>query len=98
MIKNYILSAWRNIRRQKTNSVIHIVGLSVGLGIFILIAWPIGYYLMDQWLMSFAYQTHIPWTLFGAALILSLTIAIATVVFQSVKAANTNPARVLRDE
>ena len=38
MFKNYILTAWRNLKRQKTNSVINILGLSLGLGIFILIA------------------------------------------------------------
>jgi putative ABC transport system permease protein len=63
-----------------------------------LIGWPVAYYFMKQWLKNFAYQTNISWVVFGTALMTSVLIAVITVVFQASRAANTNPAEVLRDE
>jgi putative ABC transport system permease protein len=63
-----------------------------------LIAWPIAYYVMNRWLQNFAFRTHLGiWTFFLATL-LALTIAILTVISQSVKTAMANPADTLRYE
>jgi len=66
--------------------------------IAILIAIPIAWYSMNRWLQDFAYKTDIGWTVFLAAGMTAVFIALATVCFQSVKAAVTNPVDSLRNE
>ena len=68
------------------------------IAISILIASPIAYYFMDQWLQNFAYRTSIEWWIFVVAGGLSLLIAIITVSFQTIKAALANPVDSLRYE
>jgi putative ABC transport system permease protein len=63
-----------------------------------LIGWPIAWYFMNAWLQDFAYKTTLSWLVFAAGLVISLMIALFTVLFQSYRAANANPAEVLRDE
>ena len=63
-----------------------------------IISWPLIYYLMSQWLQDFAYRTSLDWLLFMGATILTLILAMSTVGYHAMKAANTNPAEVLRDE
>ncbi len=64
----------------------------------IVIASPIAYYAMNQWLSDFAYRIEISWWMFAAAGGLALLIAFLTVGVQSVKAALANPARSLKSE
>ncbi len=64
----------------------------------IIIAIPIGWYMMDRWLEDFAYRIHISWGTFLLAGLLSLLIALLTVSFQSIRAALTNPAKTLKAE
>lgn len=66
--------------------------------IAILIASPIAYFLVDSWLADFAYRTPIDLWVFAAATIAALVIAIATISFQSLRAANRNPVETLKDE
>jgi len=63
-----------------------------------IIAVPIAWYIMNNWLMDFAYRTDIAWWMFGAAGLLVLMIAIVTVSFQVIKAAVANPIKSLRTE
>jgi putative ABC transport system permease protein len=62
------------------------------------IAWPLAYYLMNKWLEDYAYKTPIGWWIFALAGILSISIAIITVSYQSIKAASANPIKSLRYE
>ncbi|MEP7373272.1 MAG: FtsX-like permease family protein [Chitinophagaceae bacterium] len=62
------------------------------------IAIPIVWWAMDKWLQEYAYRIHISWWMFGLAGLIALAIAIATVSFQAIKAAITNPVRSLRTE
>ena len=64
----------------------------------IIIAIPIGWYMMGRWLEDFAYRVHISWGTFLLAGLLALLIALLTVSFQSIRAALTNPAKTLRAE
>ena len=66
--------------------------------ISILIASPIAYYFMDQWLLNFAYRTGIEWWIFAVAGGLSMIIAFITVSSQTIKAAFANPVDALRYE
>ena len=63
-----------------------------------LIAWPIGYWLMDSWLQNFAYRVDLSIWIFIMSAIISLGIALITVSYQSLKAANANPTESLRTE
>ena len=64
----------------------------------IVIASPIAYYFMNQWLADFAYRTPVQWWVFALAGGLALGIAFVTIGFQSVKAALANPVESLRSE
>ena len=63
-----------------------------------LIAFPVAWWAMNQWLEDFPYRINIGWWVFGVAIVAALLIAFITVSFQSVKAARTNPVKSLRTE
>ena len=62
------------------------------------IAAPLAYWAMEKWLQTFAYRISMHWWIFGLAMLIALTIALATVSFQAVKAALANPVKSLRNE
>ena len=62
------------------------------------LAFPVAYWVMNNWLKDFAYRIEISWWIFGLATLIALTIALATVSFQAVKAALANPVKSLRAE
>ena len=64
----------------------------------ILIASPIAYWAMNQWLQDFAYRVEISWWIFALAGILAIAIALLTVSYQSIRAALANPVKSLRTE
>ncbi|RNC92331.1 MAG: FtsX-like permease family protein [Allomuricauda sp.] len=64
----------------------------------LLIATPISWYVMNQWLQDFAYRIDLSWWIFGLAGILAIAIAFMTVSFQAIKAAKSNPVKSLRTE
>ena len=63
-----------------------------------IIASPIAYWAMSKWLMDYTYRINISAWVFVLAGVLSITIAILTVSYQSIKAALTNPVKSLRSE
>jgi putative ABC transport system permease protein len=63
-----------------------------------LIAWPLAWYAMDLWLQDFAYHINITWGIFVFVALISVIIALATISFQSIKAAIANPVKSLRSE
>ena len=64
----------------------------------ILIALPISYLLMDQWLDNFAYRINLQWWYFVGAGLGVLLIAWVTVSLQTVRVAKVNPVKCLKDE
>ena len=63
-----------------------------------IVAYPVAYLFVKNWLGNFAYQTEISWTLFAIATVLTLLIVLITVSFQAIKAATANPVKSLRYE
>jgi len=63
-----------------------------------LIAFPLGWWTMQQWLAGFAFRVNIGAGVFVFALASSLLIALLTVSFQAIKAAIANPVKSLRAE
>ncbi len=66
--------------------------------IAVLLATPLSWMLMNQWLMDFAYRINITWWVFAVAGCIALLIALLTVSFQAIKAAISNPVKSLRTE
>jgi len=62
------------------------------------IAFPLAWYAMNQWLQSFAYPTEVSWWVFALAAVATTVIALLTVSFQAIKAALANPVDSLRSE
>ena len=63
-----------------------------------ILAFPISWWAMHNWLQDYQYRTTIHWWIFAIAGIVSLTIALVTVSFQAIKTAITNPINSLRSE
>jgi ABC-type antimicrobial peptide transport system permease subunit len=63
-----------------------------------LIAIPIAWYLLHQWLQQYSYHTPISWWIFVAAGVGAVLITLLAVSFQSIKAALANPVKSLRSE
>lgn len=70
----------------------------VWVGIAFVVACPVGYWLMSNWLSEFAYQTPISWWLFLLAGLLTAAITLLTVVGQTWRKASQNPVESLRYE
>lgn len=63
-----------------------------------LIATPIAYYYLNQWLGNYDYRVGISWKVFIIASLIALVITLLTVSFQAIKAALANPVKSLRME
>lgn len=63
-----------------------------------IVAFPIAWYAMHNWLQDFAYRINIQWWVFIIAAIAAAFIALITVGMQAVKAATANPVKALRSE
>jgi putative ABC transport system permease protein len=63
-----------------------------------IIAFPVAWYAMHNWLQDFAYRINMGWWIFLAAALISALIAFITISFQSVRAGLSNPVKSLRTE
>jgi putative ABC transport system permease protein len=91
------------IRKVLGANVFNIVGLLsrrflILIVIASLIAFPIAWWAMNNWLKDFPYRIMISWWMFAIAIIAALAIALFTVSFQSIKAAVASPVKSLRTE
>lgn len=91
------------VRKVLGASVTGIVGLLsrdflrlVGIGF--LVAVPLAWYAMNQWLEGFAYRMHLDVWIFLSAGALSVLVALVTVGYESLRAALANPAQSLKSE
>ena len=67
-------------------------------GIALVIAMPLSWWLMNKWLLGFPYRTPITWQVFLNTVIAVLVISLATISFQAIRAAISNPVKSLRTE
>jgi putative ABC transport system permease protein len=91
------------IRKVLGASVSGIVGLlskdfTLLIGIAAFIAFPLAWWAMYKWLLTFAYRTGIAWWIFLVAGFAALAIALLTVSIQTIRAAVANPVKSLRSE
>jgi len=66
--------------------------------IAIIIATPLSWIFMNEWLKDFAYRIKIDWIVFIAAGIAAVLVALVTVSVKAIKAAIANPVKSLRTE
>lgn len=64
----------------------------------IIIASPIAWYFMNQWLQNYAYRIPMHWWIFALSGLLAVLIAIITISYQTIKSATANPVKSLRSE
>jgi ABC-type antimicrobial peptide transport system permease subunit len=91
------------IRKVMGASVPSIVILFIGdfaklVVIAFVLAAPLTWYAMNQWLQSFAYRTDISWWIFLVGFVVTTAIVLLTILYRSVRAAQTNPVTTLRTE
>ncbi|HMG68382.1 MAG TPA: ABC transporter permease, partial [Chitinophagaceae bacterium] len=105
------LAAYTAARRTKEIGIRKVLGASAkGLAgllskdflqlvsISCVIAFPLAWWMMHNWLKDYEYRVQISWWIFLAAGVLAIGIALITVSFQAIKAAMANPAKSLRTE
>jgi putative ABC transport system permease protein len=90
----------RKVLGATERNVISVITRSVGyaVGISILIAMPVAFFMMQDWLRDFPYNVGFQPLLFIFAALLAIIIAMVTVTITSLKAARTNPAVALHYE
>ena len=107
----FALSAFSIEQRAKEVSIRKVLGASVSrifiilsqdflklVLIAIVIALPLGKYIMNEMLHELANRIEISWLILGMAAVMAIIIAVITISFESVKAALTNPISRLRSE
>lgn len=105
------LSSFAITQRIKEIGIRKVLGASAGtivvllskdflklVAIAAIIAFPVAWYAMHQWLADFAYRISISWWIFIVAGMIAATIALLTVSILAVKAALSNPVKSLRTE
>ena len=63
-----------------------------------IVAFPLGWWLMDKWLMQYEYRIGLNWQIFVLVGLMAIVIALITVSFQAFMAAIANPVKALRTE
>lgn len=68
------------------------------VGLSLLVAFPIAWYMMNKWLTNYQYRTTVEWWVFAIAGISAMAIAFLTVGGKAMRAAQSNPVKSLRSE
>ncbi len=105
------LAALAAINRTKEIGIRKVLGASITsiitllskdflklIAVSILIASPLAWWFMQQWLQDFAYRINIGWTVFLFTGLFAIAIALCTIAVQAIRAAVANPVKSLKNE
>jgi putative ABC transport system permease protein len=105
------LIAFVVVRKIKEIGIRKVLGASAGSIVFLLskdflklvavallVASPLAWYFMHNWLQDFSYRVDLSWWIFAAAGLFAIVLALITVSFQTIRAALANPVKNLRTE
>ncbi|RPI46690.1 MAG: ABC transporter permease, partial [Bacteroidetes bacterium] len=105
------LSAFMTVKRTRETGIRRVMGASQNqiLTLFLVqfskwviisnvIAWPVAFLVMRNWLQNFTFRIEFPYWTFIVSLLVSTIIAVVTVSWQSIKASRMNPAASIRTE
>ncbi len=100
----YGLASYMAVQRIKEVGIRKVLGASIGsivylfskefiilIAIAFLVAAPLAWYFMHNWLQDYAFRINISWWIFIAGGLLSIIIALATVSYRAIRAAVVNP-------
>jgi len=90
----------RKVMGAKTSSIVSLVSKEFVKWVLIanVIAWPLAWFAMNDWLAGYTYHTKISADIFGITLLISIVIALITVTYQSVSSAVKKPIDAIKYE
>lgn len=90
----------RKVLGASVQSIVQLVSreFMILVAVAFVIAAPVGWWAMNNWLADFAYRVNVEWWVFVLAGGMALGIALATMSFQAIRAAVMNPTKSLRSE
>lgn len=90
----------RKVLGASTNGIMRLLGKEFFRLVLLanILAWPVTYWAMNNWLSGFAYRIEISALVFAMALFSVLFIAMITIIFHTVRVALLDPVSILRDE
>ncbi|MBS1916717.1 MAG: ABC transporter permease [Bacteroidetes bacterium] len=91
-IRKVLGASFSNIIKLMSADFLQLVAVAI------LIASPVAWWAMKNWLNNYAYKIDIAWWMFALAGAVIIIIAICTICIQSIKAAIANPVKSLRSE
>ncbi|MEP7237015.1 MAG: FtsX-like permease family protein, partial [Ferruginibacter sp.] len=107
----YGLASFMAVQKTKEVGIRKVLGASVQniiflfskeflllIGIAFVIAAPLAYYFMHEWLQDFIYRVNISWWVIALAGLIAIVVALITISFKAIKAAVANPVKSLRSE
>ncbi len=107
----YGLVSFMAVQRTKEVGIRKVLGAGVGnivllfskeftilIAIAFVIAAPLSWYFMNNWLNNFAYRIDIGWSVFVIAMVISLMVAWISVGYRAFRAALANPVKSLKTE
>ncbi len=107
----YGLASFMAVQKTKEVGIRKVLGASVQniimlfskefmilIGIAFLIAVPLAWYFMQDWLQDFVYRVNISWWIIALAGLIAVAVALITISFKAIKAAIANPVKSLRSE
>lgn len=91
-VKKVFGADYSGVLKELVLSFMKMVGIAFVIGV------PIAWFIMNRWLSGYGHRINLYWWIFVVAGLIVALIAIASVLYQSIKTARTNPAEALRKE
>ena len=91
-VKKVFGADYSGVLKELVLSFMKMVGIAFVIGV------PIAWFIMNRWLSGYGHRIDLHWWIFVVAGLLVALIAIASVLYQSIKTARTNPAEALKKE